>query len=341
MLVLSHTDTFRVYLNQLCQRILQSASKGHGTSCSNIKVRIFLCSQLGSRIYRSPRLVYDCILNVVAFFFNKVSHNLFRFSRCGAVSYYNNICVILLYDFLEHSFCTLDVVFRLCRIYGSVGLQFARLVENCHLAAGSVSRVDGDNALAFYRRRHQKAFCIFGKNLYSLSFGPLSEKISHFSFYRRCHKSLIGISDSVLKKSEENILFVLYYAACDYAVHLLSFYNNLYLQLLFLFPSVNGQNSVVRNFGKCLLVVVVHLVNCLFFRICGFRCDNRFCEGLFSDVLSDFCVIGNHFRDYIAGSLKSISCSIYFLFRVDERLCSFFRRAVGLQLCKNNHCQRL
>ena len=249
--------------------------------------------------------------------------------------------MILLHDFLKHRFRAFDVVFRLCRVYCGIGLQLARLVENCNLAAGPVSRVNGDNAFPLYRRRHQKTFCILGKNLHGLGFCSLGEQISHFSFYRRSHKSLICICDGLLKKSEENILFVLDYAACDYAVHLLRIHCNLNLQLLFLFSSVHGQNSVVRDFGKCLLVVVVHLVNRLFLRVGGFRCNNRFCKGLFSDILCDFCVVGNHLGDYIAGSLKSICCCIYFLLRVDKRLRRFLRRAVSLKLCENNHGQRL
>ena len=340
MLILSHPDALGIDFYKLCQRVLQSAAKGHCASGSDIKIRIFLRCQLGSRIYRCSCFVYYCILNVIALFFNKVCHDFLCFPGCRAVSDYYYVRMIFFYNFLQHRLSAFDVVLRLRRIDGGIGLQLAGLVQYCHLAARSVARVNGNNALPLYRRRHKQTFRVPGKNLNCFCLGSFCKEIPHFSFYGRCHKSLIGISDSVLKKSQENTLFVLDYAAGDYIMHLFRICFYLHLQLLFLFSPVNGQNSVVWNFGKGFLMVVIHFIDGLFFRIHSFCRNHAGAESLFSHVLGDFRIIGNHLRNNVAGSLKCLFRCVYFFFSIYKRFSRFLGSTFCLKLGEDDHSKR-
>ena len=81
MLIFADTDGFRLNLDELCKRILQSSGNGNRAPQRNIIIRELLCRQLGRRIDRCARLTDD---HICSFAFRELVQNLgndlFRFA---------------------------------------------------------------------------------------------------------------------------------------------------------------------------------------------------------------------------------------------------------------------
>ena len=76
VLVLADTDTLRVDLDQLGQRVLQAAGNRHGAAQVDIILRELLSGQLGRRIDRGTGLADDHILQVQVLFLGQLADDL-------------------------------------------------------------------------------------------------------------------------------------------------------------------------------------------------------------------------------------------------------------------------
>ena len=87
MLILTHTDGFRINLDKLRQRILQSSCDGSRTPLTHVKIGEFLGSQLAGRIHRGTRLIYDHILNRCIQLLNQFNDHLLRLTGSCSVAH--------------------------------------------------------------------------------------------------------------------------------------------------------------------------------------------------------------------------------------------------------------
>lgn len=120
------------------------------------------------------------------------------------VAYDDDLYSVFVYQFLEDCLGSGYVIFWLGRVDGCIGFQLSGAVQDCYLAAGPVARVYAEDNLVLYRRRHQQALCVSGKDLDCLSLGPLGEHIPHFPFYRRCHESFICVVNGIVQQGLED-----------------------------------------------------------------------------------------------------------------------------------------
>ena len=208
MLILPDADALRIDLDQLRQRVLQTASQRHRAASRHIQIRIFLRRQLGRGIHRSTCLVDDRVLDIISILLNKVCDHFFRLAGSRSVADYNNIGMELLDDLFERRFGTCNIVLRLRRINRRISLELAGLVQHRHLAAGSIARVDRDDLLAAHRRCHQQTLRIFGENLDSLCFRTLRQQIAHLALDRRRHQAFVRIGNGISQHTIENIFFI-------------------------------------------------------------------------------------------------------------------------------------
>ena len=86
MLILSHTDGFRVDFHQFRQRVLDSSADGNRAPQRNIIIGKFLRAQLGCGIHRCPCLIRNDILHPAACLFQHFRHKKLRFPGGCAVA---------------------------------------------------------------------------------------------------------------------------------------------------------------------------------------------------------------------------------------------------------------
>ena len=103
MLVLPHTNRFRVNLYQLCQRVHQSSAYGHSTAYGDVVVGKLVPCDFRGRIDGSSLLADDEYLYVAveALMFQE----LLRLAAGCSVTYGNGIYLIRLYHHLQLGKC--------------------------------------------------------------------------------------------------------------------------------------------------------------------------------------------------------------------------------------------
>ena len=87
MLVLTDSDSLRLDLDKLRERILYSPRDRCGTSLSYVESRELLRSELACRVHARARLVGDHVRNLLGDLAQEFADNLLRLSRSRSVSY--------------------------------------------------------------------------------------------------------------------------------------------------------------------------------------------------------------------------------------------------------------
>ena len=200
VLVLTHTDGFRIYFYQLRQRILKTAGDGCGTALAHIQVRIFFRGQFAGGVNGSPRLVDDDVPEFFArclcVLLDKINDDLLGFPGGGSVSHGNHVDVVLLHQLCQHGLGFPHLVLRR-RWENHRGVQdFARRVAHRQLAAGTERRVPAQHGFARQRRLHQKLLQVAAENLNGPFLGFLSELVPKLRLDGRGNQPLIGIRQS-------------------------------------------------------------------------------------------------------------------------------------------------
>ncbi len=156
VLVLAHTDGFRIDLHKLRQRILQSSGDGSGASLSHVKVGEFFCGQLTRRVHRRTRLVDDHILYRRIKFFQQLHDHLLGFSGGRAVTDRDQGYIVFPDQSLKLCLGLRHLVLR-CRGIDHFRVKhFTRLIHHRQLTAGTESRIPAKNHLAGDGRLQQK-----------------------------------------------------------------------------------------------------------------------------------------------------------------------------------------
>ena len=156
VLVLAHTDGFRIDLHQFRQRILQSSGNGSGASLSHVEVGELLRGQLTRRIHRRARLVDDHILYRRIQFFQQLHDHLLGFSGSRTVADGNQGYIIFLDQSLQFCLGLRHLVLRCSGIDHFRVKHFACLVHHRQFTAGTESRIPAQNYLPGNGRLQQK-----------------------------------------------------------------------------------------------------------------------------------------------------------------------------------------
>ena len=229
--------------------------------------------------------------------------------------------MVLINYLLEGCLGSPDVLLGLRGIDGGVSLELTRLIQHCHLAAGTVSGVDGDYLFSSYRRSHEKVLGILCKDLHGFCFSSLCKHVSHFTLNGGRHKALICILDGFKKKIVIYGRFAAlsrssYDTLLNQAIYRIGFNGNLDFEFLFLFAAVDGEDPVIGYLGNTFREVIVILVYRLLLFILCFCHNYAVILSLLSYRSHDFRIVCYHLSYDIESSLKSFIRSFHFLFRV-------------------------
>jgi len=328
-------------LDQLGQRILQSSAQGHGSSRRHVQIRVFLSGQLGCRIYGSSRLVYYGVLDIQIVFSDEIGDHLFSLSGGGAVADDYDITAKLVYQLLQRTLRSCHIVLRLGRIDRRVGDQLAGPVQNSHLAACPVARIDADDSFVLYRRDHKQVFRILCKHFHRVQLCALRQSVSHLALHRRGDEPLVRIGDGIFQYLNKDGLAVSDHLFFNDAGDLSRLYLHLDLQFLFLLSPVDRQYPVIGHLGDGLAAAVVHVVHCLFFRVRGLCGNHSDAVCLLSDHIGQIGIIGYHLCDDIHCPLDCLCCCGYAFIFTDKISSYVLHASVSLLLGKDHHCQGL
>ena len=141
MLILSHADTFGVYLDEFAERVHQSAADAYSPSDGDVVVRKFPSGDVAGTVYRRTVLAhhhrYDFSLESTTF------HHLFGLTSRSAVANSYSLNLEGFDQRLEFADRRPFLSDRGERIDGLVVDELALFVEAYHLASGAEARVDG------------------------------------------------------------------------------------------------------------------------------------------------------------------------------------------------------
>ncbi len=135
---------------------MQSARNRNRAPCRKVKVGEFFRAEFGRAVHRRARFVhYDIIYGAVAFL-NQLGNEYFRFLACRAVSYRNNVDIVLGNKVFENFFRFFRLALRRRGINYRIIEHVAVRVDNGYFATRSVRGVKPQNNFAFKRRLQQE-----------------------------------------------------------------------------------------------------------------------------------------------------------------------------------------
>ena len=169
MLVLSHAEGLRIYLDQLGERVHQPASDGHSPADSDILVGELFPGNLGCRIYRRTVLTHGVDLDIVRD--SDPLDEIFRLAGGSAVADGDGLDGIFLNHRRDGHYRLDLLILRRMRIDDLVVEKVAVHVKAGYLAAVSESRVDRHRPLLAHRRRKQELGKIVSEDSHRLLVG--------------------------------------------------------------------------------------------------------------------------------------------------------------------------
>ena len=332
MLILAYADRLGIDLYQLCKRILQSSCNGGCTSLSHIKVGKLFCCQFACRIDGCPRLVHDHILNRCIKLLDQLHDHLFRFSGGSAVSYTDERNTVLLNQLLQFCLGFLHLVLW-CRRIDHLGIQHLSCgIYHCQLAACTEGRVPAEYHLPGNWRLHEKLLQVLTEHTDSSVLCLFRELTSDLTFNGRRDQSVIGIPDYLQKN--RCCIFIVRRNNLLSQILQNSFFRSNYLhhKEFFVFTSVQRKDTMAECLFHRLLVGIVHLIYALCLFILSRTGEHALFHGDLPDVHAVICLIGNHFRNNILGTLKCFLLVLNFLLLTDILSGLRFKRLVCILL---------
>ncbi|MNC17391.1 hypothetical protein D3C75_652680 [compost metagenome] len=155
MLILAHTDRFRVDFHQFGQRVLQTTGDRHGTTQGDIQVREFKCGQLRRGVNRRARFADDHLLGGhFRELFLQIEEEALGLAGGGTVADRHQLNVVLLTQGC-HCYCGLGGLTGV-RINGIGSHQLAGAVNHGHLHAGTQAGIEAHGGAQARRSGHQQ-----------------------------------------------------------------------------------------------------------------------------------------------------------------------------------------
>ena len=113
VLVLAHADGLGRNLDELCQRVLQTAAQAHGATHGDVQVGIFLAGELGGGVHRCAGLVDDGVAKAGRLLGNELRDDFLGLAAGGAVADDDGVDAVLFDEAGELALGAGDVVARL------------------------------------------------------------------------------------------------------------------------------------------------------------------------------------------------------------------------------------
>ena len=317
MLILAHTDGFRVDLYKLCQRVLNTSCDGCGTSLSHIEIRELFCCKLACRIYGSSCLVGDHILNFFRDFLKKFHDDLLGLSGCGSVSYGNQGHVIFADEFFEGFLGCTDLVLvgRRCWIDHCSIQNFSGWIYHCKLTSRTERRVPSKNYLPRNWRLHEKLLQIFTKDMDGTVFCCFRKSASNLTLDGRSDKTFVAVLNGFLQHRCGVWIVTDDHLFLQIADDLFLRCKDLHCEEFLFLTTVQGKDTMAGKLLHRLLEIIIHLVYGLLFLISRSGTDRSFIHGSFTDADTVVCLIRNMFRKDIPGAADGFFHSFdFFLF---------------------------
>ena len=259
VLVLANADGLGRNLDELCQRVLQTAAQAHGATYGDIQIGILLARELGGGVHRRARLVDDGVAKAGRLLGNKLRDDFLGLAAGGAVADDDGVDAVLLDEAGELALGAGDVVARLGGVDHAVVEQLAGLVHDGDLAAGAVARIEREYAGAAHGARREQAFEILGKDVDGLGLGANGEFGAGLALQRGGHEALVTVSDGGIKDGSKHALATGPAAAeacrSGSAVDV-----HAHAELALTLTAVDSQHAVVGYMAQRLVKVVVGLV---------------------------------------------------------------------------------
>ncbi len=166
VLVLAHTNGFRIDFHQFRQRVLEATGDGNGTANGDVQVRKFFGGKLGGRVHRGTGLVYHHALGFqVAVLFQHVLNKFFGFPGGSTVADGDQLHIVLFAQRDNDRFGFSDFELRRGGENGAVINHLAGGVYHGHFHPGAQARVQADGGFLARRCGQQQVFHIGGKHL--------------------------------------------------------------------------------------------------------------------------------------------------------------------------------
>ena len=341
MLILAHTDGFRVDLYKLCQRILNSSCDGCGTSLSHIEIRELFCCKLACRIYGSTCLVGDHVLNFFRDLLEKFHDNLLGLSGCSSVSYGNQGYVIFTDEFFQGFLgCTdLGLVGWRCWINHGGIQNFSGRIYHCQLTSCTEGRIPSKNDLSCDWRLHEKLLQIFAKDMDGTVFCCLCKSASDLTLNGRSDETFVTVLNGFLQYRCGIRIVTDDHLFLQITDNLFLRCKNLHSKEFLFLTTVQSKDTMTCKLLHRLLEIVIHLVYGLLFLISRSRADRSFIHSSLTDVDTIVRLIGNMLCKDISGAADGFFHSFDFFFFGKKCFCLFFKRFLR-HLKKNDISQR-
>ena len=272
VLVLAHADGLGRNLDELCQRVLQTAAQAHGATHGDVQVGIFLAREFGGGVHRCAGLVDDGVSQPGRLLGNELRDDFLGLAAGGAVADDDGVDAVLLDEAGELALGAGDVVARLGGVDHAVVEQLAGLVHDGDLAAGAVARIEREHAGAAHGARREQALEILGKDIDGLGLRTDGELGAGLALKRRGHEALVTVSDGGVKDGRKDALASGPTAAETFrggsAVDI-----HAHAELALALTAVDSQHAVVGNMAQRLVKVVVRLIGGLLGRVGGLDDD--------------------------------------------------------------------
>ena len=193
VLVLAYADGFRFDFNQFGQRVLDAAGNGYGAPQGHVQVRQFFFSQRGGGVYGGACLADNQIRQIQFMLFDHFGRELFRFERSCPVADGHEGNTELLNQFHKTRFCVILLPLAADDVQGIGGQDLALGIDDCGLAAGTVTGIQSDDRVPRDGLLQQQLPQIDREYIDSLLFRFLCQFIANFPFNGRENQPLVSI----------------------------------------------------------------------------------------------------------------------------------------------------
>ena len=193
MLILAYADRFRIDLDELGQRILQTSCDRHRRALSDVEIRELLGSELRRRVDRGSRLADDDVLAVQACLADEIRDEDLALLRGGTVADRDDVDAV----FPDEGGYLLPAL-----LYPLLGLRRVddggvddppRTVDDTELAAGAVAGVEPHDSLSPEGRLHEQMLEVVAEDLYRPLRRRVGEVVPDLPLDRRSDQPLVAV----------------------------------------------------------------------------------------------------------------------------------------------------
>ena len=306
MLVLAHTNRLRVHLHEFCQRILQTAADGNGSTGGHVFLREFLNGNHACAIHRSTGLAHNHAgRNLALELQGHFTTEGVGLTACSTVTNGNQVNLVLVDKLHQVNASTSLVVLGFMRIDHAMVHELAVLVQNGYLATGTETRVQSKHSLVASRGSQQHILQVLAEHLESFLFGSILQKQAHFAFHAGLQQTFPGVLAHIFQVRLPHRI-PLDDLGLQVAYQFLGRDLDRKAENLFLLATAERQHTVARNLGNRLaeVVIILELGFLLFEILLDLGHHDALLFHLGAEVLTEFRIVGHFFGQDVGSTLE-------------------------------------